>query len=102
VGIGIVLAIVIAVFAYVAGYLTPRRLSASRIVDALEATGGRPHEGFAERTRKVSDLAIWIVERRDDLSGVQAPRSLPRLRRRLSTIAEPSDPTELPLACLWR
>jgi catalase len=44
--IGIVLAIVIGVFAYVAGYLTPRRLSASRIVDAMEASGGGPHEGF--------------------------------------------------------
>jgi catalase len=44
--IGIALAIVIGVFAYVAGYLTPHRLSSSRIVDALEATGGGPHEGF--------------------------------------------------------
>jgi fluoride ion exporter CrcB/FEX len=33
--IAIVLAILIAVFAYVAGYLTPHRLSASRIVDAI-------------------------------------------------------------------
>jgi catalase len=44
--IGIVLAIVIGVFAYVAGYLTPHRLSASRIVDAIESSGGGPHEGF--------------------------------------------------------
>jgi hypothetical protein len=46
--------------------------------------------------------AARLVERRDDLSGVQAPQSPPRLRRQLSTIAEPSDLTELPLACLWR
>ena len=44
--IGIVLAIVIGVFAYVAGYLTPHRLSASRIVDAMKASGGGPYEGF--------------------------------------------------------
>jgi catalase len=44
--IGLVVAIIIGVFAYVAGYLTPRRLSANRIVDAMEATGGGPHEGF--------------------------------------------------------
>jgi catalase len=44
--IAIVLAIVIGVFAYVAGYLTPHRLNASPIVDAMEATGGGPHEGF--------------------------------------------------------
>ena len=36
VAIGLVVAIVIGVFAYVAGYLTPRRLSASRIVEAME------------------------------------------------------------------
>jgi catalase len=46
VAIGLVVAIVIGVFAYVAGYLTPRRLSASRIVEAMEAAGGGPHAGF--------------------------------------------------------
>jgi catalase len=44
--IAIVLAIVIGVFAYAAGYLTPHRLSASRMVDAIEASGGGSHEGF--------------------------------------------------------
>jgi hypothetical protein len=51
----------------------------------------------------ISDAAAArLVERRDDLSGVQAPQSPPRLHHRLSAIAELSDPTELPLACLWR
>ena len=44
--IGIVLAMVVGVLAYVAGYLTPHRLSASRIVDAMEVSGGGPYEGF--------------------------------------------------------
>jgi len=51
----------------------------------------------------MSDLAARrMVELRDDLSVVQAPQSPPRLRRQLSTIAELSAQTELPLACLWR
>jgi catalase len=43
VAIGLVVAIVIGIFAYVAA---PRRLSASRIVEAMEAAGGGPHAGF--------------------------------------------------------
>lgn len=44
--IGIVLAATAGGFAYVGGFLTPNRLGADRIADALEATGGGAHEGF--------------------------------------------------------
>lgn len=46
--------------------------------------------------------ATGVTERRDDSSGVQVPRSPPKLRRRPSTIAAPSRLTILPQACLLR
>ena len=56
VAIGLVVAIVIGVFAYVAGYLTPRRLSASRIVEAMRQPAADRTRDSAERMRKVFAL----------------------------------------------
>lgn len=44
--ISLTLAVIVAAFAYVGGFLTPRRLSANHFVDALETSAGGPHEGF--------------------------------------------------------
>jgi catalase len=40
------LAILIGVFAYAGGFLSPHRLSADRLTDAIEASGGGPALGF--------------------------------------------------------
>ncbi len=45
-GIAVVLAATVGGFAYVGGFLTPDRLGADKIANALEATGGGAHEGF--------------------------------------------------------
>ena len=37
---------IVGAFGYVGGFLTPNRLSADRMVDALEAAGGGAHPGF--------------------------------------------------------
>lgn len=44
--IGCVVAAVAASFAYVAGWLTPQRLTASRFVDALQLNNGGVYEGY--------------------------------------------------------
>jgi catalase len=44
--IGLVLAAAIGAFAYVGGFLSPHRLSANRLTDAIEASGGGPSPGF--------------------------------------------------------
>jgi catalase len=44
--IGIVIAAIAASFAYVAGWLTPHRLTASRFVDALQVNNGGVYEGY--------------------------------------------------------
>ncbi|MGY2733092.1 catalase family peroxidase [Sphingomonas sp. UYP23] len=45
-GIAVVLAATVGGFAYVGGFLTPDRLGADKIANALEATGGGAHAGF--------------------------------------------------------
>ncbi|MFC5741888.1 catalase family peroxidase [Dyella tabacisoli] len=44
--IGLILAAIAASFAYVAGWLTPQRLTASRFVDALQLNNGGIYEGY--------------------------------------------------------
>jgi catalase len=46
VAIGVILAAVVCLFAYAGGFLTPQRLSPSRMTDAIEVTGGGAHPGF--------------------------------------------------------
>jgi len=45
-GIGMVLAATAGGFAYVGGFLSPNRLSADKMADAIETAGGGPHAGF--------------------------------------------------------
>lgn len=44
--IAAVLAAAICAFAYTGGFFSPHRISADRLVDAIEASGGGAHEGF--------------------------------------------------------
>jgi catalase len=44
--IAIVLAVAVGAFAYAGGFLTPHRLSANRLTDAIEASGGGAAHGF--------------------------------------------------------
>jgi catalase len=44
--IAVVLAAAICAFAYTGGFFSPHRISANRLVDAIEASGGGAHEGF--------------------------------------------------------
>jgi catalase len=46
IGIGAILAATVGAFAYVGGFFTPERLSASRMIDAINGTGGGAHAGF--------------------------------------------------------
>jgi catalase len=42
----VVLAATICAFAYAGGFFSPQRISANRMIDAIEASGGGAHEGF--------------------------------------------------------
>lgn len=44
--IGLILAAIVALFAYVAGYLTPRRVSGDTIVDLMQGSNGKVFPGF--------------------------------------------------------
>lgn len=44
--IAVVLAAATGAFAYTGGFFSPHRISADRLVDAIEASGGGAHEGF--------------------------------------------------------
>jgi len=67
--IALVLAATAGGFAYAGGFLSPGRLSADRMADAIEATGGGPHEGF----RRAHAKGICIA---GHFTGTAAARAL--------------------------
>ena len=69
VGIAVVLAATVGGFAYVGGFLTPDRLGADKIANALEATGGGAHAGF----RRAHAKGICIA---GTFTGTAAARGL--------------------------
>jgi catalase len=57
--IGVVLLVVVGAFGYVGGWLSPKRLTQDRIIDALESTGG-DHPGFRHNHAKGLCVTGWF------------------------------------------